>query len=71
MTREEEKQIIRQNQDKPLNEIKRILKNKMTMEQRTEFTTDHFFQLIIEVHQEDSNKNKNINNTRKVKGEER
>lgn len=71
MTREEAKQIIRQNQDKPLNEIKRILKNKMTMKQRTKFTTDHFFQLMTEVHQEDSDKNKKINNTRKIKGEER
>lgn len=76
MTKEEAKKMIIENQDKPLNELKRMIKNNMEQEQRENFTYDNLIQLITEINQErqketqkvSSKKNKN---TRKIEGEGR
>lgn len=77
MTKEEAKEVILQNQDKSLNEIKRIIKKKMDIRQRTAFTSEHLFELILEINREKQNSKQifsNIqknNKTIKKEGEER
>lgn len=77
MTKEEMKKIIRENQDKSLNELKRTLKNNMEdKEQREKFSFDDLMQLIIEINQEREKEiqkvsSKRPKNTRKKEGEER
>ena len=76
MTKEEKKKIIRENQDKSLNELKRIIKSNLPKGEREKFTFDELMQLITEINQErekdiqkvSSNKSKNI---REIEGEER
>ena len=76
MTKEEKKKIIRENQDKSLNELKRIIKSNLQKGEREKFTFDELMQLITEINQErekdiqkvSSNKSKNI---REIEGEER
>ena len=76
MTKEEAIEIIRENQHKPLNEIKRILKRKMSMKERTKFTSEHLFQLIAEMNQKQEDEEKvfhkgKTKNARNREGEER
>ena len=76
MTREEAIEMIRKNKDKPLNEIKRIIKRKMPIEKKTAFTSEHLFQLIAEMNQFDKTKKTSVNSKqikkgRKIEGEER
>ncbi len=76
MTREEAIEIIRKNKDKPLNEIKRIIKRKMPIEKRIAFTSEHLFELIAEMDQFDKTKKTSVNSKqikkgRKIEGEER
>lgn len=77
MTREERNKaikIILNNRDKPLNEIKRMIKKEMPIEERTKFTSENLFRLITELNQEKQNNNtvnKEIRNTRKIEREER
>ena len=71
------KKIIRKNQDKSLNELKRILKNNMEdKEQREKFSFDDLTKLISEINQERENQIQKVSskiskNTRKIEGEER
>ena len=54
MTREERNKaikIILNNRDKPLNEIKRMIKKEMPIEERTKFTSENLFRLITELNQ--------------------
>ena len=75
MTKEEAIQIILTNKHKSLNDIKRILKRKMSRDERAKFTSQHLFLLISEAHQKEEEGKKDIkkgrNNTRKIEGEER
>ena len=77
MTKEEMKKIIRENQDKSLNELKRILKNNMEdKEQREKFSFDDLMELISEINQEREKEIQKVSskiskNTRKIEGEER
>ena len=76
MTKEEAKKLIRNNQGKSLNELKRMLKSHMLKEEREKFTFNHLMQLITEVNQERENEVQKLNskrpkNTRKIEGEER
>ena len=48
MTKQEAIRIIKKNKDKPTDELKKILEDSMTEEQRKKFTSEHLFQLIIE-----------------------
>ena len=76
MTKEEKKKIIRENQDKSLNELKTIIKSNLQKGEREKFTFDELMQLITEINQErekdiqkvSSNKSKNI---REIEGEKR
>ena len=68
MTREEAIEIIRKNKDKPLNEIKRIIKRKMPIEKRIAFTSEHLFELIAEMDQFDKTKKTSVNSKKKKKG---
>lgn len=71
------KKIIRKNQDKSLNELKRILKNNMEdKEQREKFSFDDLMELISEINQEREKEIQKVSskiskNTRKIEGEER
>ena len=80
MTKQEAKKVIIENQDKPLNELKRMIKNNMTQEQREKFTYDNLIQLITEINQERQKEtqketqkvsHKKTRNTRKIEGEGR
>ena len=76
MTKEEAKKMIIENQDKPLNELKRMIKNNMTQEQREKFTYDNLIQLITEINQERQKETQKVSskktrNTRKIEGEGR
>ena len=77
MTKEEMKKIIRKNQDKSLNELKRTLKNNMEdKEQREKFSFDDLMELISEINQEREKEIQKVSskiskNTRKIEGEER
>ena len=76
MTKEEAKKMIIENQDKPLNELKRMIKNNMTQEQREKFTYDNLIQLITEINQERQKETQKVSskktrNTRNIEGEER
>lgn len=71
------KKIIRENQDKSLNELKRVLKNNMEdKEQREKFSFDDLMELISEINQEREKEIQKVSskiskNTRKIEGEER
>ena len=76
MTKQEAKKMIIENQDKPLNELKRMIKNNMTQEQREKFTYDNLIQLITEINQERQKETQKVSskktrNTRKIEGEGR
>ena len=76
MTKEEAKKMIIDNQDKPLNELKRMIKNNMEQEQRENFTYDNLIQLITEINQERQKETQKVSskktrNTRKIEGEGR
>ena len=77
MTREERNKaikIILNNRDKPLNEIKRMIKEEMPIEERTKFTSENLFRLITELNQakqENNTVSKGTRNTIKIEGEER
>ena len=76
MTKEEAKKMIIENQDKPLNELKRMIKNNMEQEQRENFTYDNLIQLITEINQERQKETQKVSskktrNTRKIEGEGR
>ncbi len=76
MTKQEAKKVIIENQDKPLNELKRMIKNNMTQEQREKFTYDNLIQLITEINQERQKETQKVSpkktrNTRKIEGEGR
>ena len=76
MTKKEAIAIIQKNKYKPINEIKRIIKRKMPIEQRTKFTSEHLFQLITEMNQLDqkekaSVKKKGARSRKEIEGEER
>ena len=62
-TKEEMKRIIRENQDKTLNELKNMIKSKLSKEEREKFTFDDLMQLISEINQEREKRN--------IEGEER
>ena len=76
MTIEEKKKIILDNQDKSLNELKRLIKNHMTKEEREVFTFNDLMQLIAEINQEREKEiqkvsSKRPKNIRRMEGEER
>ena len=77
MTREERNKaikIILNNRDKPLNEIKRMIKKEMPIEERTKFTSENLFRLITELNQakqENNTVSKGTKNTIKIEREER
>ena len=76
MTKQEAKKMIIENQDKPLNELKRMTENNMTQEQREKFTYDNLIQLITEINQERQKETQKVSskktrNTRKIEGEGR
>ncbi len=77
MTREERNKaikIILNNRDKPLNEIKRMIKKEMPIEERTKFTSENLFRLITELNQakqENNTVSKGTRNTIKIEREER
>ena len=77
MTREErnkEIKIILNNRDKPLNEIKRMIKKEIPIEERTKFTSENLFRLITELNQakqENNTVSKGTRNTIKIEREER
>ena len=77
MTREERNKaikIILNNRDKPLNEIKRMIKKEMPIEERTKFTSENLFRLITELNQakqENNTVSKGTRNTIKIEGEEK
>ena len=75
-TREEMKRIIRENQDKTLNELKNMIKSKLPKEEREKFTFNDLMELISEINQEREKEMQKISsrrtkNTRKIEGEER
>ena len=75
-TREEMKRIIRDNQDKTLNELKNMIKSKLPKEEREKFTFNDLMELISEINQEREKEMQKISsrrtkNTRKIEGEER
>lgn len=79
-TREEMKRIIRENQDKPLNELKRMIKNKLPEGEREKFTFDDLKELISEINQERKKQEekrmqevsfRRTSRTRNIEGEER
>ena len=76
MTKQEAKKVIIENQDKTLNELKRMIKKNMTQEQREKFTYDNLIQLITEINQERQKETQKVSpkktrNTRKIEGEGR
>ena len=76
MTKEEAKKMIIENQDKPLNELKRMIKNNMAQKQREKFTYDNLIKLITEINQERQKETQKVSykktkNTRNIEGEER
>lgn len=74
LTREERDkliEIILNNQDKTLNEIKGIIKREMSIEERTKFTGEQLFQLITELNKMEHNTHGEIKSTKKIEGEER
>lgn len=77
MTREERNKaikIILNNRDKPLNEIKRMIKKEMPIEERTKFTSENLFRLITELNQakqENNTVSKGTRNTIKIEREGR
>ena len=76
MTTEEKKKIILDNQDKSLNELKRMIKNHMSKEERETFTFNDLMQLITEINQERDKEiqkvsSKRPKNIRRIEGEER
>lgn len=81
MTKQEAIRIIKNNKDKSTDELKKILEDSMTEEQRKKFTSEHLFQLIIETNKSkrkedivkgnDDEIQKIINNKRKTEGRER
>ena len=77
MTKKKIKKIIRKNQDKSLNELKRMIKAVMPQNKRKDFTFDELRELIIEVNQEREeeikkyNKHQVTRNTRRMGGIER
>ncbi len=77
MTREERNKaikIILNHRDKPLNEIKRMIKKEMPIEERTKFTSENLFRLITELNQakqENNTVSKGTRNTIKIEREER
>lgn len=75
-TREKMKRIIRDNQDKTLNELKNMIKSKLPKEEREKFTFNDLMELISEINQEREKEMQKISsrrtkNTRKIEGEER
>lgn len=73
MTREDAIKIIRDNSDMPINEIKRKIKAQMPIEQRSKFTSEHIFQLILEMNEMDLKRKRQYKNKiiKKIEGEER
>lgn len=73
MTREDAIKIIRDNSDMPINEIKRKVKAQMPIEQRSKFTSEHIFQLILEMNEMDLKRKRQYKNKiiKKIEGEER
>ena len=81
--REKMKSIIRENQDKTLNKLKNIIKNKLTKEERAEFTFNDLMQLISAINQDREKEiqkfyskrptvsSRKSKNTRNIEGEER
>lgn len=63
--------IILNNRDKTLNEIKRMIKKEMPIEERTKFTSEKLFQLITESNKMEHNTHREIKSTKKIEGEER
>ena len=82
-TREKMKSIIRENQDKTLNKLKNMIKNKLPKEERAEFTFNDLMQLISEINQDREKEiqkfyskrptvsSRKSKNTRNIEGEER
>ena len=73
MTRDDAIKIIRDNSDMPINEIKRKIKAQMPIEQRSKFTSEHIFQLILEMNEMDLKRKRQYKNKiiKKIEGEER
>lgn len=75
MTEEEILVLIKENSDKSLNEIKRIIKSKMPLEQRSQFTSEDLFRFIAKFNEKEQSKEKHYFNknqlSKEVKGEER
>lgn len=76
MTKEEKKKIIRENQDKSLNELKRMLKSNMDQKEREKFTFNDLMQLISEINQEREKEIQKVSSIRpksirNIEGEER
>ena len=74
------KRIIRENQDKTLNELKRMIKNKLPEGEREKFTFDDLKELISEINQEREKEKeetmqkvsfRRTNRARNIEGEER
>ncbi len=57
----------------PINEIKRKIKAQMPIEQRSKFTSEHIFQLILEMNEMDLKRKRQYKNKiiKKIEGEER
>ena len=75
-TKEEMKRIIRENQDKTLNELKNMIKSKLSKEEREKFTFDDLMQLISEINQEREKEMQKVSfrrtkSIRNIEGEER
>ena len=82
-TREKMKSIIRENQDKTLNKLKNMIKNKLPKEEREEFTFNDLMQLISEINQDREKEiqkfyskrptvfSRKTKNTRNIEGDER
>ena len=79
-TREEMKRIIRENQDKTLNELKNMIKSKLPKEEREKFTFNDLMELISEINQEREKEKeekmqkvsfRRTNRARNIEGEER
>lgn len=75
MTEEEILVLIKKNSDKSLNEIKRIIKSKMPLEQRSQFTFEDLLRSIAKFNEKEQNiENCYFNKnqlSKEVKGEER
>jgi len=76
MTKEEKKKIIWENQDKSLNELKRMLKSNMDQKEREKFTFNDLMQLISEINQEREKEIQKVSSIRpksirNIEGEER